>query len=267
MSKNIKSDKGGGKLAFVPAEQAEQIMPSNWRFTLNNPQLQADIRARFPEFRNQVCSVNRHDLLSLTALYVLLGGHGVHQREGHYPEVAELEYLQAIALTEPARSDLQKVLFRDDVSSFWRELATQYHVASDRRLEEAGSGLETMALSHTAYYRNPYGNAFFDRMILRICEEYDDRYVRTGQLTKVGEAIAALRQEIWSRFQSFHEKLVIALTGSRREILENIRQSSPHLPSDTSAEYAKLEMRDLRIVAYQAEEDAAVRELFRLDSI
>lgn len=101
---------------------------------------------------------------------------------------------------------------------FWRELTTQCYVASQGEGDDA-SPLGGIARIQAAYYRNPYGDDFFDHMMLMITKEYDDRYLRDGSLAKAGQALVALRREIWNRYKAHDESSRVAVRGDRSKVL------------------------------------------------
>lgn len=239
-------------------------MPANWRFTLHDDSERRAVGSRFAAFRDHLGSLDCHRLLSLTSLYTLVGSIGALQQKGAYPEVAELEFLQAIVLS--ADPNAAGTLPPEEVSVFWRELASQCYVANLGVRDSATLPLDSMSMMHAAYYRNPYGGDFFDRLILTITEEYDDRFLRKGRLVRAGKAIISLRQTIWARFVAHMASWRIAVNGSRPKVLKLLRSFTDVSEADFRSAYDTLHIKPLRNIAYQAVEDSAVRSLFSLDS-
>ncbi|MBR8177958.1 hypothetical protein [Burkholderia ambifaria] len=252
-----------GQLAFVEGEHFANISPSGWRAALHDSAAQREVLSRFAAFCQRIRGLDRHHVLSLTGLYTLIGSASALQRDAAYTEVAELEFLQAITLTGNDCNPLQ--LEPAEVSQFWRELSTQCYVASQGDNNDAAA-LSDLARIHAAYYRNPYGDKFFDRMIVSITKEYDDRYIRDGSLARSGLALIALRREIRQRFDEFMKSGRVALTSSRRKVLELLRRLTPDMTDDRfNVTFNSLKIDSLRQVAYQANEDNAVENMFVLD--
>lgn len=260
--RNIKT----GQLAFVDAKHAKEVMPAGWRFNVNEPATRDSVISRFETFREEIGLIDRHNLLSLTGLYTLFGAAGSLQRKGAYTEVAELEFLQAIILSK-AEGARCPILRPDNVTEFWKELMSQCQVASLGEVDDDRAPIEVLAKMHTAYYRNPYGDEFFDRMTLSITAEYDRRFARDGSVSGVGIALVALRQAIWERFSKHMELSGIALKGSRSKVLNILRRATTDGMSDDEfkSEYLNLPIKSLRVVTFQALEDAAVEAMFVLD--
>lgn len=253
-----------GQLAFVDGEQANSIMPSAWLMSLHDPEEANKVLARFPAFRERVRQIDRDHLLGLTGLYALTGSIGVFQREASYPQVAELEFLQALALTGE-ELDTQK-LQPDEVMPFWKELSAQYYVAS-RGASEARAPLSGIARTHMAFYRNPYGDEFFDLMVLSITKEYDDRYIRDGSFSRKGRALVVLRKEIWQRYVTYNEACQLALHGEYTEVVALLRRFNSWASDEAFNEYiGAIEIANLRHAAFNSVEDAAVKNLFALDA-
>lgn len=259
MSRARKEKPSTGQLAFIPGEYAEHVMPAAWRMSLQGATERKNVLERYGAFRDRVASLNRHRLLSLSALYTLTGGQAALQRKAAYPEVAELEFLQAVALSCPENTN-ENELAPDEVLPFWRELSTQCFVASHDDDSIDQSALEGLARIHAAYYRNPYGDAFFDRMMLAVTGEYDDRYVRDGSFASAGKSIVELRRVVWNRFAKHIEQQRTIVKGGRAKVSEILRALSS---SDEPT--APKELEDLRARAFQLAEDAAMGSLFRLD--
>jgi len=251
-----------GQLAFIASEHAKEVLPAGWRMELRDASKQSEIRSRFVSFREHVCGLDLHHLLSLTGLYTLWGSKGALQREASYPEVAELEFLQAIALS--ATGINPPPLQPDEVLPFWHELSLQCHVASKGQENEVTSPLENLARIHAAYYRNPYGDEFFDRMTLAITKEYDDRYLRDQSFSQAGSALVVLRREIRQRFMEYEKSCRIALTSDRLDVLELLRRQSSMTKEEFDASVDFLEIEDLRQMLLQAAEDEAVENMFVL---
>lgn len=96
--KTIAASNTPGQLAFVAGEHAGAFMPADWRMALHGIPERQEVRSRFAAFHERIRNLDRHYLLSLTGLYTLTGGIGAMQRNASYPEVAELEFLQALTL-------------------------------------------------------------------------------------------------------------------------------------------------------------------------
>lgn len=227
--KKQQSSKTPGQFAFIAGENAKDIMPAAWLMSFHDPAERSIVLSRFVAFRERVCSLDCHHLLSLTGLYTLTGGEGALQRNASYPEVAELEFLQALALAG-GESDMPP-LAPDDVMPLWRELSTQCYVSSLGEQDDSAE-LNTLARMHAAYYRNPYGDEFFDRMVLTITKEYDKRYIRDGGFARAGLALIKLRREIWGRYLEYDKSRRIALTSTRSEVLELLRRLIPEMAEE-----------------------------------
>lgn len=253
-----------GQFVFIKSEHAETIMPDALRMAPRDPNERARVRSRYAEFCEQVRSVDLHKLLSLTGLYTLTGSMGQLQRQASYPELAELEFLQAVALT--GNNSAAPQLHHTKVKEFWRELSAQCYAASNADRDNS-SGLDRLARSHAAYYRNPYGDDFFDRMVVAITQEYDARYIRTGNFAKMGLAIVTLRKDLWQRYRDHFEYWRIAQNGDRPAVVALLKQFMPSLHAGgVEAEFGELEIKGLRSVAFNAVEDRAIEQLFVLDS-
>jgi hypothetical protein len=229
---------------------------------LHEPAAQAEVRSRFSAFRERVWSLDPHHLLSLTGLYTLMGGMGKLQREASYPEVAELEFLQALAMS--AAEFERPPLAPDEVMPFWKELTSQYYITPRSGGREDGSPLEAIARVHATYYRNPYGDDFFDRMTVAITKEYDERYIRDGSFAQAGLALVAIRREIWRRFQDHINSCGIALKSDRSTVLELLRRLRPMPADEFKISFESRGLGDLRQTAFQFTEDDAVRTMFVL---
>ena len=244
-------------------EDAENLMKSGWRMALHDPDERKRVKARFDGFCKSVCSYDRHKLLSLTGIYTINGSRGQLQSEGAYTEIAELEFLQAIALT--CLNSESDPLPHAEVSAFWRELMTQCHVASAAS-DESTDLVSKLARMHAAYYRNPYGDEFFDRMVSEITAEYDNRYLRDGRIKKAGLALITIRAELWDRYVKYYNNKLTCLTGLEHEIYD-VMLSMEIFSSklEISEIFGKLNIEDLRISAFQIVEDDAVAKIFVLD--
>lgn len=261
----IITDTNSGKLAFVPGENAPDVMPASWRLALEDNAERMAVASRWPDFCVRVSAFDRHHLLSLTGLYTLIGAAESLQRDAAYTEIAEMEMLQAIALAAKPDSlalDLQP----DQISSFWKELQTQCHVASTLDKSNDKTEIDGLARAHSTYYRNPYGDRFFDRMILAVTEEYDKNYIRDGSLISLGKSIVSLRKYIWDKFLSHLEKSRRALKGSRESVLQVLKSLHSAIPEQEFDDvFSSVSISELRKVAFQGLEDAAVDRLFIIE--
>lgn len=255
------SSEAFGQLAFVGGEHAEKVMPAAWLLGVDAAGDPAQVRSRFESFRARVKSFDRHDLLSLTGLYALCGALGELAGSAVYPEIADVEFLQALLLGTGVGD--AAALPRDQVSATWRELATQCFVASKGDdLQEGDRFLPGLARIHAAFYRNPYGDAFFDRMVVAITEEYDKRYVRDGRVAGMGRSLIRIRQELWARFQRHISRSRLATTSNRKELLDLLRSMVPDL---NDREFDSCQPEQQEQIVLQALEDVALKELFILD--
>jgi len=254
-----------GQLGFLSAEVSKPLLVGAWRLELHDEVRAEAIRGGLAAFRTRIGQLDRHHLLSLTGLYALIGAAGALQRQGAYPEVAEFECLQALALGTEQGPDIAP-LPADEVLPFWRELQAQFYVATRQRREPT-SAVDAMARSHTMFYRNPYGDEFFDRMMLAITGEYDARFDRSGRVARTGEAMVALRREILSRFSTHIAIGRKALTASRAAAVRILREYRPALSdAEYATVYGALDTGTMRRAAYNAVEDRALQSMFRLEA-
>ncbi|SFX15940.1 hypothetical protein SAMN03159316_0934 [Pseudomonas sp. NFR02] len=254
-----------GNLMFVSVESLPDAMLSGWQREIIDPNVHAEVADRTGEFLEQVCGYEMHDLLGLTALFtftkaVIKDGH-----KSDYPEQADLEALQALMLG--CQGDGQKVSIpRESVSGFWLELMRQNYVVSHSAKREGQSVIETLADSQIAYYRNPYGDEFFDRMMVEVTAEYDNRYLRDESFSSVGKLFVCIRTTIWERFQRYYRELVAIHGFSRKRMLSEVSRYKKLVEVDEDDyDWHRLSVDQLRCGLRNLIEDYTIKTLFLLD--
>jgi hypothetical protein len=254
-----------GNLVFASVEELPDTMLPEWQRKITEPDVHAEIAGRTDDFLSRVSNYELHDLLGLTALYTFTKA---VMKDGHvssYPEQADLEVLQALMLGFQGAGH-KEAIPRDDVSNFWLELITQNYVTSHPIKSEGRSIIEDLTASHIAYYRNPYGDDFFDRMIIEISTEYDSRYLRNGFFSSAGKLIVSIRVTIWNRFQEYHRQWVLIRGLNRKRLLRETQRYQELLGREEGAvDWCLVSIEDLRNNLRNLIEDYAVKTLFLLD--
>lgn len=252
-------------LMFVPVEELPDSMLPDWQRKITEPKVHAEIASRTDDFLRLVSNYELHDLLGLTALYTF---NKAVMKDGHvssYPEQADLEVLQALMLGFKGTAP-KEAIPRDDVSNFWLELIKQNYVTSHPVSSKGQSLIEDLTASHIAYYRNPYGDEFFDRMMIEITAEYDNRYLRDGYLSSVGKLLVFIRTTIWNRFQNYHRQWVLIYGLNRKRLLRETLYYHELLGIEESpADLNLANIEELRNNLRNLIEDYAVKTLFLLD--
>lgn len=254
-----------GNLIFASVDELPETMLPEWQRKITEPEVHAEIVSRTDDFIKRVSNYELHDLLGLTALYTFTKA---IMKDGHvssYPEQADLEVLQALMLG--FQDATPKVIIpREDVSGFWLELIKQNYVTSHPVKIGGRSIIEDLTASHIAYYRNPYGDDFFDRMITEISAEYDSRYLRDGFFSSAGRLLVSIRVTIWSRFQEYHRQWVLIHGLNRKRLLRETLRYHELLGIEEGAADSHLEaIEDLRNNLRNLMEDYAIKTIFLLD--
>jgi hypothetical protein len=251
-----------GKLVFVSGEDlpAGLIGPA-WIHELEDPLKAKEVASRTAQFIAEARSYERNDLLGLTGLYNLHGGVFSPGTQNTYPETADIEFLQAVTMM-PKEGELP-FLPREHVSDFWKALQQQVYVLSHNKRHENSTRLEKLSQSHNAYYRNPYGDEFFDKLVLSITEDYDRKYLRDGSFTGIGKALVEVRSKIMSRYREYVEVGNRILTGSRMDKIAATEEfCGEKLPDISFPVEDELLTRGL----YDFVEDTAARTIFILSN-
>jgi len=250
------------KLAFtVLNKDTEDLIWPKSLIEIKNPEQQELVRSRRNGFFDEINKIEKIKILGLTALYSLKGGAFTPGYENTYPEVNDLEFLQAIILGGN-KQEKKAPLDHSKVSTIWKELKQQCYVASHEASRSNQTGLERLAQSSSAYYRNPYGDEFFDSMIISITKEYDARFVRNGSISKIGLSLVALRQEIILRFKDYIESLGLILNGNKVQKISGFNK----IVGKSNYDYSHVSNEDLRQHLHNTAEDHASEFLFKLDS-
>ncbi|WP_028624056.1 hypothetical protein [Pseudomonas sp. Ant30-3] len=254
-----------GNVTFLSTDSIPEHMIADWQKDILKDGRISETLATTNEFLKSIKSYELHDALGLTALYSFMKA---IMKEGHtssYPEHADLEVLQALLLGCEGESP-KEALPRDKVGEFWLELMKQNYAASTSNKRKGQSPIEALADSHIAYYRNPYGDDFFDRMIVEITSEYDNRYLRTGDFANAGKLLVLIRKTIWGRFQVFYGLWVEMYGYSRKRLISEIARYSKFVGAEQVVGGWKSVSNDsLRNYLTNLVEDDAVKNMFKLD--
>lgn len=251
-----------GKFAFSMPQGGDDdlVWPVALRGVKNSEQ-QELVRSRRDIFIDEVGKIEPVKILGLTALYTLKGGFFSPGMENTYPEVNDLEFLQAIILSANGE-EKKELLDNSKVSGIWKDLKEQCYVASHEVSNLNQTKLEKLSQSTSAYYRNPYGDNFFDNMIIAITKEYDARYVRNGSIEKIGLCLVAMRGEIISRIKDYIESLGMIFNGIKGQ---KISAFSKITCGKYNFNYEGVSDSDLEQGLHNAAEDYASKFLFLLD--
>ncbi len=235
------------------------VVPS-WTQELLTLESQKNVLDRTADFVAEARGYDRDDLLALTGMYSLRGGFLAPGANNPYPETVDVEFLQAITLG--IQSGERPKIPREKVSDFWTELQHQVYVLGHQKRDIELSRLEALAQSHNAYYRNPYGDHFFDLMISRITDQYDQRFLRNGTFKKAGESIVIIRNELMQRAKDQLERARTVVTGSREEKISAVNGYCGIILHQDLESYNE---EDLISALSNILEDIAVEKLFFLD--
>ncbi|KAB0772290.1 hypothetical protein ACV4WP_16660 [Pseudomonas aeruginosa] len=254
-----------GDLAFIEADNIPGELLPAWQRPLRDESEISKVKDNSEEFFQKVQDYQIDDLLGLSAFYSLVKG-VFSERDASYPEPSDLELLQGIALVG-ARRGGKKYLPREfGVSELWGELSRQNYVLSCSDEQSRANPLDHMATVHTAYYRNPYGDDFFDRMVLAVTSEYDKRYIRNGTFAQMGELIVNVRKTIWGRFQSYFSRMGKTLRMNRKKLIRELKSIyGDKIDPEFIRACDGLDVDQLRAKVYNCLEDDAVQKVFRLD--
>ncbi|MCC2958811.1 hypothetical protein LK542_24695 [Massilia sp. IC2-477] len=251
------NDKAG--FVFVDGESYKKhSLP--WAYKLLDPDEKNRILAKTKTFIAEAQSYDRDDLLTITGLYSIQGGIFSPGSDNPYPETVDVEFLQAITLTNEEKSKSR--IPRGRLYGFWQELREQVFVLSHQSDRNNLSPLEELAQTHHAYYRNQYGDDFFDSMVRHITAEYDARYVRDGSVKLIGEFVALLRSELMARVRDYLERLTVVLNGDASEKLSAVEGYYGMVLGPALEGY---EDRQLSIELYNVLEEIASDTLFIFD--
>jgi hypothetical protein len=254
-----------GNLMLDSVEEIPEAMLPEWQREITEPAVHAKIVGRTDEFLKRVSSYEMHDLLGLTALYTFTKAVMNDGHRSNYPEQADLEVLQALMLGFQSATAKESIP-RQEVGEFWLELIKQNYATSHPPKGDGHSLVESLTASHIAYYRNPYGDDFFDRMVVEITAEYDDRYLRDGSFAFLGKLLVFIRITVWNRFQEYYRQLVLIHGLNRKRLLrETLRYCEMLGVEESSADWASMSIDDLRGGLRNLIEDHAVKTLFLLD--
>lgn len=256
--------KMSGDLAFISVEDIPDQMLPEWLANLDDPTTKLQTLGRTSEFLDEIRAYDLHDLLGLTALYTLKK---FVIKDGHrtkYPEPSDLEILQALLLSFENK-DKKTPIPRERVSEFWLELLRQNYTNAHSDDREGRSWLDALAASHIAYYRNPYGDDFFDRMLTVITAEYDERYLRDGSFTMAGKALVYIRSTIWGRFKKYFESLAKSYQWDRNKTLNEVYRLRDLLGVSIDGLGSDCQIDELKPILINLMEDYAVKTMFLLD--
>lgn len=255
-----------GNLTFLKVDSIPEHMIADWQKEILKKGKISEVIDTTHDFLEKIKGYELHDALGITALYSFMK---VVIKDGHtssYPEHADLEVLQALLLSYEDVSSKEK-LSRDEVGEFWLELMRQNYAASQHNKRKGQSPIEALADSHIAYYRNPYGDDFFDRMLIDVTSEYDSRYLRTGHFASAGELLIFIRKTIWGRFQSFYNLWVEMFGYSRKRLISEISLYAKLVGGEEVTDgWKSVSNESLRNHLRNLVEDNAVKNMFKLDS-
>ena len=255
-----------GNLTFLTTNSIPEHMIADWQREILKDDGQSEVLATTNDFIEKIKSYEPHDALGLTALYSFIKAVIKDGHTSSYPDHADLEVLQALLLSFAGEIP-KEALPRDKVSEFWLELMKQNYAASNSNKRKGQSPIEAIADSHIAYYRNPYGDEFFDRMIVEITSEYDSRYLRTGSFANAGKLLVFIRKTIWGRFQAFYVLWVEMFGYSRKRLIKEITKYSKLVGADdVVGGWKSVSNESLRNHLRNLVEDHAVKNMFKLDA-
>lgn len=254
-----------GNVTFLTADSIPDHMIADWQKEILEEGRLSEVLATTNKFLEKIKSYELHDALGLTALYTFLKAVIKDGYKTSYPEHADLEVLQALLLGFK-EIHTKNPLPRDEVSEFWLELMRQNYAASHNNKRLNQSPIEALADSHIAYYRNPYGDEFFDRMLYEITSEYDNRYLRNGKFANAGRLLIFIRKTIWARFQSFYGLWVEMFGFNRKRLISEISRYSQQDDCDEGVDsWKSVSNTSLRNHLRNLVEDHAVKNMFKLD--
>ncbi|WP_460929492.1 hypothetical protein [Pseudomonas sp. MC6] len=254
-----------GNLTFLTTDSIPEHMIADWQKEVLKEGRHSEIIATTNEFLEKIKSYELHDALGLTALYTFIKAVIKDGHKSSYPEHADLEVLQALLLGYEGVLS-KKPLPRNEISEFWLELMKQNYAASHNNKRKDQSPIEVLADSHIAYYRNPYGDDFFDRMLVEITSEYDSRYLRTGHFATAGKLLVFIRKTIWERFQSFYGLWIEMFGYSRKRLISEISRYTQLIECEEPiSDWKSVSNTSLRNHLRNLVEDHAVKNMFKLD--
>lgn len=256
--------KSNDDVAFLSVDGIPHQLVPDWQAALTDPSTQSKVLAQVNEFIRETSSYELHDLLGVTALYTLKKCVITNGHRTKYPEPSDLEFLQALLLSSES-SNTKYPISRDRLSTFWLDLLSQNYVNSHSGDRAERSWLDQLAASHMAYYRNPYGDEFFDRLITTITSEYDNRYLRDGSFSSAGRLLVEIRSIIWGRFNTYFQNFRLLHTWNETKLRSEITKIESLLESSPEDLTRELDIDNLRSLLINLMEDYAVKTMFLLD--
>ena len=211
-------------LALIPFdEESEKLHPNADLLQLLRQGKMPEIRSQFATFSSEVLGYEPIHLLGATSLYVLIwaAGASAERKERYELEPADLEALQGLLLTNQHIDGLPSA--SGDLGDIWERVRNQYFASVTSSppdfLEPQKALLAGTIRLHCAYYRNPYGRAFFQRMMSYIADEFQRRqYQQDRRLSLFFEFLPRLLEAIDGRLSELRANLIRSREGSEEEV-------------------------------------------------
>ena len=256
-------------LALIPLdEQSEKLHPNADLLRLLRQGKIPEIRSQFATFSSEVLGYEPIHLLGATSLYILVwaAGPSAERKERYELEPADLEALQGLLLTNQHIDGLPNA--SGDLGDIWERVRNQYFASVTSSppdfLEPQKALLAGAIRLHCAYYRNPYGRAFFQRMMFYIADEFQRRqYQQDRGLSLFFDFLLRLLEAIDGRLSELRANLIRSREGSEEEV----RQMADRLASANAnaavlyTAECPLDTSDLRLLFHHMV-DAAASDLF-----
>lgn len=165
------------------------------------------IRAALPDFKRAVGEFDPITLLGVSGRYVFTWSldASVSRKPDYTLEIADLEALQLLLLSSDQQGG--RCVTPDRITDLWSGLRKQHFAAIEAEsldfLSDEKATLAERLRLHSAYYRNPYGREFAQRMMASITSEFDRGYDPAQRSTLFFQFIFSLLDEIDRRIFSF----------------------------------------------------------------
>jgi hypothetical protein len=217
-------------LVLIPFDEtAEELHPEADLLKLIRDGSIPEIQAQFPSLQAELLEYEPIHLLGVTAFYTLIWAVGASaERKARYQlEPADIEALQGLLLTQNRTKDLP--LAKGDLGEIWARFRNSYFACIsspplDFLTPEKALLADNIRL-HCAYYRNPYGRSFLQRMMSFITEEFEARQHQGDRnLSFFFDFVMRLLEVIDGRMSEVRAKLIQANEGNAEDVRGLINQ-------------------------------------------